>query len=46
MVFDGTKTIIKWEGETPTFVSTLNSKSPIYSIEEILQIIETPEWTI
>jgi hypothetical protein len=43
--FDGTKGIIKWDGVTPDFVSTLNTKSPIYNIEEIMEILQTEEWT-
>lgn len=43
--FDGTKGIIKWDGATPDFVSTLNSKSSIYNIEEIMNILQTEEWT-
>jgi hypothetical protein len=41
---DGTKTFIKWIGEEPTFVSELVSKSVIYNNEEILIILEQPEW--
>lgn len=43
--YDGTKGIIKWDGDTPEFVSTLNSKSSIYNIEEIMNILQTEEWT-
>jgi hypothetical protein len=43
--YDGTKGIIKWDGATPEFVSTLNWKSSIYNIEEIMEILETEEWT-
>jgi len=42
---DGTKTFIKWIGEEPTFVSELVSKSIIYNNEEILIILEQPEWS-
>lgn len=41
---DGTKTFIKWIGEEPTFVSELVSKSIIYNNEEILIILQQPEW--
>ena len=41
---DGTKTFIKWIGKEPTFVSELVSKSVIYNNEEILIILEQPEW--
>lgn len=43
---DGTKGIIKWDGIEPEFVSTLQTKSSIYNIEEILTILQTEEWTI
>jgi hypothetical protein len=41
---DGTKTFIKWIGEEPIFVSELVSKSIIYNNEEILEILNQPEW--
>jgi hypothetical protein len=42
---DGTKTFIKWIGEEPIFVSELVSKSIIYNNEEILEILNQPEWS-
>ena len=43
---DGTKTFVKWEGETvPACVETLTTKSPYYSYEEMLAILRTSEWT-
>jgi hypothetical protein len=42
---DGTKTFIKWIGDEPTFVSELVSKSIIYNNEEILEILNQPEWS-
>jgi len=43
---DGTKTFVKWEGETvPTCVDALTTKSPYYSYEEMLAILRTSEWT-
>jgi hypothetical protein len=42
---DGTKTFIKWIGEEPTFVSELVSKSVIYNNDEILEILNQPEWS-
>ena len=42
---DGTKAVIKWEGETPSFVGALQTKSDIYNIEGILPIMDGPEWT-
>ena len=41
---DGTKTFIKWIGDEPSFVSELDSKSIIYNNEEILIILQQPEW--
>jgi hypothetical protein len=43
---DGTKTFVKWDGEeTPPCVSLLQTASPHYTHEEILQILSTEEWT-
>lgn len=41
---DGTKTFVKWIGEEPSFVSSIISKSPLYTNEEILSILSTDEW--
>lgn len=42
---DLTKTIVKWEGETPDFVNNLTTKEGIYTLEEIWEILKDPEWT-
>jgi len=42
---DGTKTFVKWDGETPSCISMLNTASPHYTHEEILQILSTEEWS-
>jgi len=42
---DETKTFVKWEGTTPTFVSNLTTKEGPYTYEEILTILSTPEWS-
>jgi hypothetical protein len=42
---DGTKTFVKWNGETPECVSNLTTKEGPYTYEEILAILATPEWT-
>jgi hypothetical protein len=42
---DGTKTFIKWIGDEPSFISELDSKSIIYNNEEILEILNQPEWS-
>ena len=41
---DGLKTVLKWEGAEPSFVSTLSSYEGPYTHEEILVIMATPEW--
>lgn len=41
---DGTKTFIKWEEAEPSFLSNLLTKSRIYTLEEISQILLTSEW--
>lgn len=42
---DGTKTFVKWDGEEPSFVSTLNGAEGPYNYDEILSILNTSEWT-
>jgi hypothetical protein len=42
---DGLKTVLKWEGAEPSFVSTLSSYEGSYTHEEILVIMDTAEWT-
>ena len=42
---DGTKTFVKWESAEPTFLADLETKSDLYTYEEILAILQTPEWT-
>ena len=42
---DGLKTVIKWNGDEPSFVSTLSSYDGPYTHTEILTIMATPEWT-
>ena len=40
-----TKTILKWDGPTtPSFYNNLNTKEGPYTINEIIQILSTPEW--
>jgi hypothetical protein len=42
---DGTKTFVKWEGETiPSSVDGLITKEGPYTYEEILTILSTTEW--
>lgn len=44
---DGTKTFVKWEGETiPPSVANLTTKEGPYTYNEILSILSTPEWVV
>jgi hypothetical protein len=40
----GTKTFIKWEGTTPSFVNNMSTKEGPYNHEEIMTILSTSEW--
>jgi hypothetical protein len=42
---DGTKTFVKYDTPQPSSVSSLTTKSPEYTHEEMLDILSTPEWT-
>jgi hypothetical protein len=42
---DETKTFVKWSGEQPSFISTLQNTEGPYTYEEILEILSTEEWT-
>jgi hypothetical protein len=42
---DGTKTFVKWEGDTPPTVQTLTSKSVEYTHGQILEILAGEDWT-
>jgi hypothetical protein len=42
---DGTKTFVKWDHIMPECVATLTTADGPYTYEEILTILETPEWT-
>ena len=42
---DEQKTLIKWDGEAPEFVTTMTTKEGPYTYDEILAILATPEWT-
>tara|TARA_B100001094_G_C17795968_1_gene606704 strand:+ start:460 stop:702 length:243 start_codon:yes stop_codon:yes gene_type:complete len=41
---DETKTFIKWEGDTPSFVSNLTSTEGPYTHSEIRNILDTDAW--
>jgi hypothetical protein len=40
-----TKSFVKWDGEAPEFVSTLETLEGPYTYEEILEILSGEEWT-
>lgn len=42
---DGTKTFVKWEGDTPDCVSNLSIKQGPYSHSEILVILSGSDWS-
>jgi len=43
---DETKTFVKWDGDIiPSSVDSLTTKEGPYSYEEILNILQGPEWT-
>jgi len=43
---DGTKTFVKWDGETPPpSVQALTTIEGYYTYSEILDILSTPEWS-
>ena len=42
---DGSDTFVKYEGDMPSSVVSLTTKSQEYSHNEILLILSTPEWT-
>lgn len=39
------KTFVKWEGDVPACVLTLTTKTDYLTLEEILAVLDTPEWT-
>ena len=41
---DETKTFIKWEGDTPSFVSNLTSTEGPYTHSQITTILDTDAW--
>lgn len=42
---DETKTFVKWDGTIPDCVDNLTTKEGPYTYEEILIILQTPEWS-
>ncbi len=41
---DGTQTFVKYDGDMPTSVASITSKSQEYNHAEILSILATPDW--
>jgi hypothetical protein len=41
---DGTKSFIKWDGEQPEFVETLETLEGLYTYSEMLEILSGEEW--
>jgi hypothetical protein len=41
---DGTKTFVKWFGDTPNCILQLTTIVGIYTYDEILEILATAEW--
>ena len=42
---DETKSFVKWDGETPSFVSDLTNTEGPYSHSQILEILAGEDWT-
>ena len=42
---DGTKSFVKWDGDQPEFVNTLETLEGLYTYTEILEILSGEEWT-
>ena len=43
---DGQFTFVKWEGETPSSILNLISRTKVYTQQEMLEILDTPEWSV
>lgn len=41
---DETKTVVKWNGDMPSSVAALTTTEGPYTHDEILVIMQTPEW--
>lgn len=42
---DGTKTLVKWDGTTPSSLFNLTNTEGPYTYSQIKTILATPEWT-
>ena len=43
---DGTKTFIKWDGNDPSFISSLSSTEGTYNHSQIITILSGTDWTL
>ena len=41
---DGSKTFVSWDGELPSFIDSLLTKSDVYSEAEMLELLEGTDW--
>jgi hypothetical protein len=42
---DGSKTFVKWEGDVPSSIESLTTKSEYYTHSQMLEILAGEEWT-
>jgi hypothetical protein len=42
---DESKTFIKWDGDEPSFLNSLEGKEGPYNYAEIIEILNSEEWT-
>jgi len=42
---DGTLTFVKWDGGIPSSINTLTTKQGPYTYEEIIEILNSSEWS-
>lgn len=40
-----TKTFVKWEGDEPSFISTLTTKEGPYTHTQMIGVLSTNEWS-
>jgi len=43
---DGSKTFVKWIGDTPSCIDSLTTKGSVLSIEQIVEEMFKPEWVL
>lgn len=42
---DGSKSFIKWDGGAPSFLGELTTSQGPYNYSQMIEILQTPEWT-